>query len=154
MASEVVVEFEAVDQLPGGRLVLPLEAPGNFTWQIVKDHMREQAQTEMRDQMQYLIAEGRWVQMWNSSSVGDQSADAHNRPVAERRAVTTEVRIVDELPDGKTVDMREVQGYFAWLVLKGNITEQARAEMQAQMQYLSDTGQWKQAWSGSESVSS
>ncbi|MFJ2609869.1 hypothetical protein ACIQOU_30340 [Streptomyces sp. NPDC091279] len=140
----VEVDFETVARLPGGRVVLTLEAPRNFTWQIVDGHMEWQAQTEMRDQMRDQIASRSWVQHWSDAP----GRDPRNPSGAEGRTVTVEVLIVDELPDGKTVDKREVPGYFAWLILKGSITERARAEMEAQMQYLIDAGLWEQIWHG------
>lgn len=139
-----VVEFETVDQLPGGRAVLILEAPGDNTWKIVRGHMEDQALAEMSDLVRWLIAEGRWVQNWERPPAAEAGSGTF----------TTEVLIVDELPDGKTVDMREARGYFAWLILKGNMTEQAREEMEAQMRFIVHHGHWKQVWRGSDEPSS
>lgn len=133
-----VVVFETVDQLPGGRAVLILEAPGDNTWKIVRGHMSEQALTEMSDLVRWLIAEGRWVQNWERPPA----------PKAGSGTFTVEIRIVDELPGGKTVDTREAPGDFVWLILKGNMTEQAREEMEAQMRFITNHGHWKQVWRG------
>ncbi|WP_143052452.1 hypothetical protein [Streptomyces sp. cf386] len=145
MATEsTVVVFETVDQLPGGRAVLILEAPGDNTWKIVKGHMTQQALTEMSDLVRWLIAKGRWVQNWERPPAAE----------ADSATFTVEVRIVDELPDGKTVDMREAPGDFVWLILEGNMTEQAREEMEAQMRFLTNHGHWKQVFPGPDEPSS
>ncbi|MCX5050978.1 hypothetical protein [Streptomyces sp. NBC_00474] len=143
--NSAVVAFETVDQLPGGRAVLILEAPGDNTWKIVKGHMEEQALTEMSDHVRWLIAKGRWVQNWERPPATEAGSGT---------PFTVDIRIADELPAGKTVDSRESPGHFVWLILKGNITEQARREMEAEMRFITNNGHWKQVFPGPDEPSS
>ncbi|MDT0438599.1 hypothetical protein ABZ439_12560 [Streptomyces sp. NPDC005840] len=125
--------------------MLPLESDGNFTWHIVRDEMDSAAQEQMRAKMQQLIDDGWWKQNWHDGPALDHATLQASTLVAPG-AVESVVLIADDLPDGRLVHWEERAGYFAWKVLRGHITEKARAEMQAQMQYLQNTRQWLQVW--------
>lgn len=137
---------ESVDDIPGVAVVLPLESDGNFTWHIVRNEMGPIAQEEMRVKMQQLLDDGWWKQNWDNGPALDHATLLHAGTHVTPGAVESVVLIVDDLPDGRLVHWEERKGYFAWKVLRGHITEKARAEMQAQMQYLQNTRQWLQVW--------
>lgn len=64
------VAIEYVDSLPGGRVVLPLEDEGTFTWLVVRGHISPQARTEMLNDLRHIVRSGLWTQNWETPQAG------------------------------------------------------------------------------------
>jgi hypothetical protein len=56
------------------------------------------------------------------------------------------IELVDSLPGGRVVMPVERNGKFAWLVVHGHISPQARSEMAADLDYIIRSGLWRQNW--------
>ncbi|QDQ09354.1 hypothetical protein [Streptomyces spectabilis] len=65
-SGEPLAEFdmEFVDQLPGGRVVIPVESRGRFTWLVARGHVSEQARREFVQELQHIVGRGLWRQNW------------------------------------------------------------------------------------------
>ncbi|MET9729750.1 hypothetical protein ABZZ79_03485 [Streptomyces sp. NPDC006458] len=53
---------------------------------------------------------------------------------------------VDHLPGGRVVMPIEREGHFAWLIVRGHISPQARAEMLGDLRHIVRSGLWEQNW--------
>jgi len=58
------VAMEYVDRLPGGRVVMPVEREGAFTWLVVRGHISPQARSEMLTDLRHIVGSGLWTQNW------------------------------------------------------------------------------------------
>ncbi|MFE6689616.1 hypothetical protein ACFVFQ_24450 [Streptomyces sp. NPDC057743] len=61
-----------VDELPGGRQVLPVECEGELVWFFARGAMTEEARDEMALYFRHLTDEGHWVQQWDGKRVPPQ----------------------------------------------------------------------------------
>lgn len=64
------VAMEYVDSLPHGRVVMPVEREGSFTWLIVRGHISPQARTEMLANLRHIVGSGLWRQDWQPPQTG------------------------------------------------------------------------------------
>lgn len=60
----LAVDMRFVDELPGGRAVMPVEHEGGFVWLVVKGHVSPQARGEMVDDLNHIVRSGLWRQDW------------------------------------------------------------------------------------------
>ncbi|MFI1723872.1 hypothetical protein [Streptomyces sp. NPDC020489] len=64
------IEMEYVDHLPGGKVVMPVEREGSFTWLIVHGHLSPQARHEMLQDLRQIVGSGLWTQNWQPPQAG------------------------------------------------------------------------------------
>lgn len=65
---QAVFDMEFVDWLPGGRVAIPVESQGRFTWLVVRGHVSEQARREFVQEIQHIVGRGLWRQDWPSET--------------------------------------------------------------------------------------
>ncbi|MFE1770289.1 hypothetical protein [Streptomyces sp. NPDC059008] len=65
-----------VDELPGGRQVLPLERDGELRWLVLRGAMTEEARDEFAVCFRYLTENRHWVQQWKGRGIPPQSRRA------------------------------------------------------------------------------
>lgn len=57
-----------------------------------------------------------------------------------------EMEFVDSLPGGRSAMALERDGRLLWLVVKGDVTDQARVDLLAEMNHMVCSGLWRQDW--------
>jgi hypothetical protein len=64
------VDMEYVDSLPGGRVILPLEADGDLMWLVVRGHVSPQARREFLRVARHMVQHGLWQPRWQPPQTG------------------------------------------------------------------------------------
>ena len=79
--------------------------------------------------------------------MADEDAPAEDSTPADAQILSVDMEYVDSLPGGKVVMGLEVKdGRYTWLVVRGEVTPQARAELLACLNHIVQSGLWGQNW--------
>lgn len=66
---------------------------------------------------------------------------------AEQQGLATvHIELVDYLPGGRVVYPVEIQGELVWLVLRTEMTDRLRAEMNEYLEFITGQRMWLQNW--------
>lgn len=75
----------------------------------------------------------------NSTSAVEGDGDPSPSP-------SFDMEYVDSLPGNRVVMPVESEGSFVWLVVRGHISPEARAQMVSDLQLIVSSGLWEQNW--------
>ncbi|MFG3140801.1 hypothetical protein ACGFZA_31920 [Streptomyces sp. NPDC048211] len=65
-------------------------------------------------------------------------------------SATAHIELVDYLPGGRTVYPVEIEGELCWLVLRGEMSDRAVAEMNEYLVHITGQRLWEQKWADPE----
>lgn len=79
--------------------------------------------------------------------MADEDAPEEDNTPVDAHVLDVDMEYVDSLPGGKVVmGLEKKDDRFTWLVVRGEITPQARAELLADLNHIVRSGLWEQNW--------
>lgn len=128
----------------GGKVVDAVEREGEITFRVVQGNASRVLCEQLDAEFGHIIGNGLWTQQWD----GDEGRLARCAEAPERRIATVSVTFVpaDRLPSGKACMPLERDGAVCWLIAEGHMSELARQEFEALLQFIVGNGLWIQRW--------
>lgn len=87
--------------------------------------------------------------MTDDDTGAGENGGSEERPAAASTPdphLEIDMHYVESLPGGRAVMALEEEGRFAWFVVRGHVSPQARTEMLSDLRHIVGSGLWVQNW--------